>query len=63
MDILCVQETRWKEEKARCIDGGYKMWKRKQKEWCGNHIEKRASGQGNGIAEGTRLDDMLEDGA
>ena len=26
VDILCVQETRWKEEKARCIGRGYKMW-------------------------------------
>ena len=34
MDILCVQETRWKGEKARCIGGRYEMlvlWKRKQK--------------------------------
>ena len=28
--VLCVQETRWKGEKARCIGGGYKMW------CCGN---------------------------
>ena len=26
VDILCVQETRWTGEKARCIGGGYKMW-------------------------------------
>ena len=26
VDILCVQETRWKGEKARCIGGEYKMW-------------------------------------
>ena len=26
VDILCVQKTRWKREKARCIGGGYKMW-------------------------------------
>ena len=26
VDMLCVQETRWKGEKARCIDGEYKMW-------------------------------------
>ena len=26
VDILCVQETRWKGERARCIGGGYKMW-------------------------------------
>ena len=25
VDILCVQETRWKGDKARCIGGGYKM--------------------------------------
>ena len=30
MDILCVQETRWKGEKARCIGGGYKVW------YCGS---------------------------
>ena len=24
VDILCVQETRWKGEKARCTGGGYK---------------------------------------
>ena len=24
VDILCVQETRWKGERARCIGGGYK---------------------------------------
>ena len=26
VDILCVQKTRWKGERARCIGGGYKMW-------------------------------------
>ena len=26
VDILCVQETQWKGERARCIGGGYKMW-------------------------------------
>ena len=26
VDILCVQETRWKGERARCIGAGYKMW-------------------------------------
>ena len=26
LDILCVQKTRWKGEKARCIGEGYKMW-------------------------------------
>ena len=35
---------------------------RKQKEWCGNHIEKGASGQGSGIVESNRQDNMLEDG-
>ena len=34
VDILCVQETRWKEEKARCIGGGYKMW------YCGSGNKK-----------------------
>ena len=35
----------------------------KQKEWCRNHIEKRACGQGSGSMEGNRQDNMLEDGA
>ena len=26
MDILCVQETCWKGEKARCIGRAYKTW-------------------------------------
>ena len=26
VDILCVQETRWKGEKAKGISEGYKMW-------------------------------------
>ena len=26
VDILCVQETRWKGERARCIGGGYKPY-------------------------------------
>ena len=26
VDVLCVQETWWKGEKARCIGGGYKLW-------------------------------------
>ena len=26
VDTLCVQETRWKGEKAKCIGRGYKMW-------------------------------------
>ena len=25
VDILCVRETRWKGERAKCIGGGYKM--------------------------------------
>ena len=38
MDILCVQETRWKGEKARCIGGGYKMW------YCGSENKKNGVG-------------------
>ena len=34
VDILCVQETRWKGERARCIGGGYKMW------YCGSGNKK-----------------------
>ena len=30
VDALCVQETRWKGAKARCISEGYKMW------YCGS---------------------------
>ena len=30
VDMLCVQETRWKGKKERCISGGYKMW------YCGS---------------------------
>ena len=33
-NILCVQETRWKGERARCVGGGYKMWH------CGNGNKK-----------------------
>ena len=33
------------------------------KEWCRNHIEKGACGQGSGIMEDIRKDNMLEDGA
>ena len=36
VDILCVQETRWKGEKARSIGGGYKMW------FCGSENKKMA---------------------
>ena len=36
VDIPCVQETRWKGEKARCIGGGYKMWYR----YCGSENKK-----------------------
>ena len=54
MDLLCVQETRWKGEKARCIGGGYKMWycgskHKKMEEWRGNHIKKGACGQDSGV--------------
>ena len=38
VDILCVQETRWKREKARCIGGGYKMW------YCGSGNKKNGVG-------------------
>ena len=38
VDILCVQETRWKEERARCIGGGYKMW------YCGSGNKKNGVG-------------------
>ena len=38
MDILCVQETCWKGEKARCIGGGYKMW------YCGSENKKNGVG-------------------
>ena len=34
LGILCVQETRWKKEKERCIGRGYKMW------YCGNGNKK-----------------------
>ena len=38
------------------------LWRRKQKEWRGNHIEKKACGQGSGVLKSNRQDDMLEDG-
>ena len=38
LDILCVQETRWKGERARCIGGGYKMW------YCGSGNKKNGVG-------------------
>ena len=38
VDILCVQETRWKGEKARCIRGGCKMW------YCGSENKKNGVG-------------------
>ena len=38
VDILCVQATHWKEEKARCIGGGYKMW------YCGSGNKKNCVG-------------------
>ena len=34
VDILCVKETCWKGERARCIGGGYKMW------YCGSGNKK-----------------------
>ena len=37
------------------------LWKRKQKEWRVNHIEKGAYGQGSGIVKSNRQDNMLED--
>ena len=36
VDIPCVQETRWKGERARCIGKGYKMW------YCGSGNKKNA---------------------
>ena len=56
VDILCVPETRWKGEIYNVV-----LWKRKQKEWYGNHIEKKACGQGSRIVESNRQDNMLED--
>ena len=38
------------------------LLKRKQKEWRENHIEKGACGQGSGVVESNRQDNMLEDG-
>ena len=38
VDILCVQETCWKGERARCIGGGYKMW------YCGSGNKKNGVG-------------------
>ena len=38
VDILCVQETRWKGKRARCIGGGYKMW------YCGSGNKKNGVG-------------------
>ena len=38
------------------------LWKPKQKERCGNYIEKRACGQGSGVVESNRQDNMLENG-
>ena len=65
MDILCMQETRWKWEKARCIGGGYKMWyygSGNKKNGVGIILKKGASGQGSGVVESNRQDNMLEDG-
>ena len=38
VDILCVQETRWKGEKAKCICGEYKLW------YCGSENKKNGLG-------------------
>ena len=38
VDILYVQETCWKGEKARCISGGYKTW------YCGSGNKKNSAG-------------------
>ena len=38
VDILRVQETRWKGERARYIGGGYKMW------YCGSENKKNGVG-------------------
>ena len=38
VDILCVQKTCRKEEKARCIGGGYEMW------YCGRGNKKNDVG-------------------
>ena len=38
------------------------LWKWKQKEWYGNHIEKGACGEGSGIVKSNRQNNMLEDG-
>ena len=38
LNILCVQETRWKGEKTRWIGGGYKM------RYCGSANKKNGVG-------------------
>ena len=38
LDILCVQETRWKGERARCIGEGCKRW------YCGSGNKKNGVG-------------------
>ena len=38
VNILCVQETRWKGERVRCIGGRYKMW------YCGSGNKKSGVG-------------------
>ena len=37
------------------------LWKRKQKEWCGNRTKKGACGEDIEIVEGNRQDNMLDD--
>ena len=38
VDILCMQETGWKREKAKCVGGGYKTW------YCGSGNKKNGVG-------------------
>ena len=59
-----MHETCWKGEKARCIDGGYKMW------YCRSGSKKNGVGiilkrnmwRGQWNCGGNRQDNMLEDG-
>ena len=63
MDILSVQDTRWKEEKARCIVEDIKCGTvEAETKWCENHIEKGVCGEGSGIVEENRQDNKLKDG-
>ena len=38
VDVLCVQETRWKGAKAKCLGGGYKLW------YCGSETKRNGVG-------------------